>query len=142
MHDLFNHPSFQKDSSYNYVIHIHNCNVTYNHPVYCRDAGNANNFTNNICLPLLIVLNSNCFLWSGLPSVYSPSETSSNPNNDFLPVPKGIFYTQESDKPNHSGYLRIIPLAYENTVTSCEDYRDLVRVRRWMDCWWIGDEWR
>lgn len=53
---------------------------------------------------------------------------SSNTESELMPVPNGLFYTQESDQPNHSGYLRIIPLAYENDQNTCDDYADLVTV--------------
>ena len=51
-----------------------------------------------------------------------------NADPDFIPIPNGIFYTQESDKDNHSGYLRIIPLSLENDVSVCMDYKKLVDV--------------
>ena len=53
---------------------------------------------------------------------------SSNTESELMPVPNGLFYTQESDQPNHSGYLRIIPLEYENDQGKCDDYANLVRV--------------
>lgn len=40
------------------------------------------------------------------------------------------FSTQTKDARNrhHHGYLRIIPLSFENEVAECSDYQDLVKV--------------
>ena len=47
----------------------------------------------------------------------------------FVPLPRGIFYTDEGrESANHQGYLRLIPLSFENEVTECSDYQDLVKV--------------
>lgn len=49
--------------------------------------------------------------------------------DDCIPLPRGIFYTDEGRaESTHHGYLRIIPLSFENEVAECSDYQDLVKV--------------
>lgn len=49
--------------------------------------------------------------------------------DDCIPLPRGIFYTDEGrTESTHHGYLRIIPLSFENEVAECSDYQDLVKV--------------
>ncbi|KAK8833241.1 hypothetical protein WA577_007772 [Blastocystis sp. JDR] len=48
--------------------------------------------------------------------------------DDCIPLPRGIFYTDEGRaESTHHGYLRIIPLSFENEVAECSDYQDLVK---------------
>ena len=54
-----------------------------------------------------------------------------DPRNDtnVVDVPSSVFYTTEnSDAESHTGYLRIIPVNFENDVTECDDYKELLAV--------------
>ena len=54
-----------------------------------------------------------------------------DPRNDtnVVDVPSSVFYTTENaDAESHTGYLRIIPVNFENDVVECDDYKELLAV--------------
>ena len=42
-------------------------------------------------------------------------------------IPDGLFYSQH-EKNSNKGYLRLIPVSFENDVVGCDDYQALVKV--------------
>ena len=47
----------------------------------------------------------------------------------MVDVPNSVFYTTENaDAESHTGYLRIIPVNFENDVVECDDYKELLAV--------------
>ena len=58
-----------------------------------------------------------------------------DPRNEsnLVDVPNSVFYTTETaDAESHTGYLRIIPVSFENDVVECDDYKELLAVCVWV----------
>lgn len=48
-------------------------------------------------------------------------------------IPDGLFYSQH-EKNSNKGYLRLIPVSFENDVVGCDDYQSLVKVAQIVAC--------
>ena len=60
---------------------------------------------------------------------YPNRDMHDDPRNEsnLVDVPNSVFYTTENaDAESHTGYLRIIPVSFENDVVECDDYKELL----------------
>ena len=66
---------------------------------------------------------------------YPNRDMHDDPRNEsnLVDVPNSVFYTTENaDAESHTGYLRIIPVSFENDVVECDDYKELLAVCVWV----------
>lgn len=68
-----------------------------------------------------------CYVGSFLTQNPRPDAQSQSDYDSLIKIPNGLFYSQKESKDN-MGYLRIIPVDFENEVVDCDDYKSLVEV--------------